>query len=69
MGVVGMGCNLGGGISGGSWMPNYAPYQTGSINQVDSVNSGIYIGYKGIYGIYFSTNNIVALCASNAAKC
>ena len=63
-GVVGIGCNLGPGISGGSWMPNYAPYQTGTVNQVDSVNSGYFIGSPDAFGIHFSSANIPVLCSA-----
>ena len=63
--VRGMGCNWGGGISGGPWVRGYAQnvvngYATG-------VNSGIFIGTQNIYGARFNSNNIVVLC--NAAGC
>lgn len=61
----GMGCNWGGGISGGPWMVGYS---LGVIaGAVDGVNSGIFIGTQNLYGARFSDNNIVILC--NAAGC
>jgi hypothetical protein len=63
--TLGMGCNYGRGISGGPWMVNYAPgVVSGNAN---SVNSGIVIGTRNIYGARFNSNNIVPLC--NAAGC
>lgn len=56
----GMGCNHGGGISGGPWTRGYA------VNVVSGwatgVNSGIYIGTQNIYAGRFNSNNIVPLC-------
>jgi V8-like Glu-specific endopeptidase len=58
--VRGMGCNLGGGISGGPWMVGYAP---GVVTGVaDSVNSGLFFGGQNLYGGRFNSNNILALC-------
>lgn len=63
--TMGMGCNWGPGISGGPWMFSYAP---GFVQgYVDSVNSGLYIGYQNLYGIRFSSNNIIPIC--NVAGC
>lgn len=61
----GMGCNLGGGISGGPWMRGYAPNVVSG--WANGVNSGIYIGTQNIYAGRFNSNNIVPLC--NAAAC
>lgn len=61
----GMGCNWGGGISGGPWMVNYAPNVVSG--NATGVNSGIYIGTQNIYSARFNSNNIVPLC--NAAGC
>lgn len=61
----GMGCNLGGGISGGPWMIGYAPNVASGA--VDGVNSGIFIGTQNIYAGRFNSNNIVPLCT--AAGC
>jgi len=61
----GMGCNWGGGISGGPWIVGYAPaVVTGA---ADGVNSGIFVGTQNIYAARFNDNNIVPLC--NAAGC
>lgn len=61
----GMGCNLGGGISGGAWMTNY---QVNVVSgYVDGVNSGLFLGTQNIYGPRFTSNNIVLLC--NARGC
>ncbi|MBI3161137.1 MAG: trypsin-like serine protease [Chloroflexi bacterium] len=57
----GTGCNWGGGISGGPWMPNYSLGVGGS---VDGVNSGIYVGTQNMYGARFTSSNIVPLCTS-----
>ena len=60
--VMGEGCNYGPGISGGPWMvgswPNVAQ------GNVDSVNSGYYVGYTNLYGIRFNSNNIVVVCTT-----
>jgi len=63
--TLGMGCNFGGGISGGPWMIDYAPNLVSGY--ANSVNSGIFIGSQNIYGARFNNNNIVPLC--NAAGC
>jgi V8-like Glu-specific endopeptidase len=63
--TLGMGCNWGGGISGGPWMTGYAPNVVSG--QVNSVNSGLYIGAQNLYGIRFTSSNIVPLCT--AAGC
>jgi V8-like Glu-specific endopeptidase len=61
----GVGCNLGGGISGGPWMINYAPGAVSGI--VDGVNSGLFVGAQNMYGARFNSSNIVPLCT--VAKC
>ena len=58
--TLGMGCNFGGGISGGPWMVGYAPNVISG--QVNSVNSGLYIGQQNLYGIRFNDQNIVVIC-------
>lgn len=63
--VRGMGCNWGGGISGGAWFIGYAPGVVGG--WVDGVNSGIFVGQQNLYGPRFNSNNIVPLCT--AAGC
>ena len=63
--TLGMGCNFGGGISGGPWLVNYAP--TVSSGYVNSVNSGLYVNQMNLYGIRFTSNNIVLIC--NATGC
>lgn len=61
----GMGCNWGGGISGGPWMAGYA--QGSVAGWVDGVNSGIFVGTRNLYGARFNDFNIVPLCG--AAGC
>lgn len=63
--VRGMGCNWGGGISGGPWVRGYA--QNVVTGWATGVNSGIFIGTQNIYGARFNSNNIVVLC--NSAGC
>ncbi|MFH2040320.1 MAG: trypsin-like serine protease, partial [Chloroflexota bacterium] len=58
--TLGMGCNYGSGISGGPWMISYAPNVLSGY--VNSVNSGLYIGQDNLYGIRFTSNNIVPIC-------
>jgi V8-like Glu-specific endopeptidase len=58
--TLGAGCNWGRGISGGSWLVNYRPFQTSG--QVNSVTSGLFIGQQNVYGARFTSNNIVVLC-------
>lgn len=60
--TLGMGCNWGPGISGGSWLIAYRPSVVGG--QVNSVNSGLYVGQQNIYGARFNSNNIVPLCTA-----
>lgn len=63
----GIGCNLGGGISGGPWMVGYAPGVVSGF--ADGVNSGLFLGTQNLYGARFNSNNIVPLCAATAAAC
>uniref|UniRef100_UPI0035AFCAF8 trypsin-like serine peptidase n=1 Tax=Promineifilum sp. TaxID=2664178 RepID=UPI0035AFCAF8 len=63
--LLGVGCNRGPGISGGSWVVGLAPFvATGWVN---SVNSGLFFGTQNLYGARFNSNNIVPLC--NVAGC
>lgn len=63
--VLGMGCQYGRGVSGGSWLKDYkANYPSGYVN---AVNSGLYIGAPNLYGPRFSSGNIVLIC--NATGC
>ena len=60
--TLGSGCNWGRGISGGSWLVGYKPFVvTGNVN---SVNSGLFIGQQNLYGARFNSNNIVPLCTA-----
>ncbi|CRI65336.1 exported hypothetical protein [Thiocapsa sp. KS1] len=63
--TLGGGCNWGRGISGGSWLVGYKPIEVSG--QVNSVNSGLFIGAQNLYGARFNSNNIVPLCT--AAGC
>ncbi|MGB8213646.1 MAG: hypothetical protein WCE68_08815 [Anaerolineales bacterium] len=67
-GVLGMGCDWGPGISGGPWLKGYSLGDGATSGDgdgyVDSVNSGLYIGKPGLYGIRFTSANIVSLCMS-----
>ncbi len=63
--TLGSGCYYGRGISGGSWLRSYAPFKLQG--QVNSVNSGLFIGAQNLYGARFNSNNIVTLC--NAEGC
>jgi hypothetical protein len=58
--TLGSGCSWGRGISGGSWLVGYKPFVV--TGQVNSVNSGLYIGQQNLYGARFNSNNIVPLC-------
>lgn len=63
--ILGMGCNMMHGSSGGPWLRAFKPYVVGSANYVNSVVSG---GTPGstwgntFYGPRFSSSNIVPLC-------
>jgi hypothetical protein len=63
--TLGSGCFWGRGISGGSWLVGYKPFVVNG--QVNSVNSGLFIGQQNLYGARFNSNNIVPLC--NARGC
>jgi len=58
--VLGMGCDFGPGISGGPWLIGYK--QAVVSGYVNSVNSGYYVGNPSMYGIRFTSNNIVPIC-------
>jgi V8-like Glu-specific endopeptidase len=60
--VLGMGCNMTFGSSGGPWIRIFAPYTSGAVNYVNSVVSGGTPGTNTFYGIRFTTSNIVTLC-------
>lgn len=59
--TLGSGCNWGAGISGGPWLTGYKPFVVSG--QINSVVSGLYIGQQNLYGIRFTSNNIVTLCS------
>ncbi|MFO1152888.1 MAG: trypsin-like serine protease [Rhodospirillales bacterium] len=63
--TLGEGCNWSRGISGGSWLVGYQPLIVAG--QVNSVNSGFFVGTQNLYGARFNDTNIVPLC--NAATC
>ena len=63
--TLGGGCDFGPGISGGSWLLSYKPIEVSGY--VNSVNSGLYIGTKNLYGARFSSNNFYKVCL--AAGC
>jgi V8-like Glu-specific endopeptidase len=56
-GVIGMGCDMTYGSSGGPWVLNFRPYLTGG-NFVNSVVSGGDPSIPKFYGPYFDTGNI-----------
>jgi len=60
--TLGMGCNWGPGISGGPWMTGFAPNVVSG--WVNSVNSGLFVGTQNLYGIRFTSNNIVPVCTA-----
>jgi hypothetical protein len=60
--TLGMGCYWGRGISGGSWLVGYKIAVASG--QVNSVNSGLYVGQQNMYGQKFTSNNIVPLCTA-----
>lgn len=61
--TLGGGCFYGRGISGGSWLVNYKPFVVSG--NVNSVNSGLYIGQPNLYGARFNSSNIVLLCTAD----
>ena len=63
--VVGTGCDLGPGHSGGAFIVGY---QLNAVSgQVRSVYSGFFVGQTNAYGARFTSTNIVPLC--NTAGC
>jgi hypothetical protein len=60
--VLGMGCNMTYGSSGGPWSRWFMPYRGGANNYVNSVVSGGDPEVKTFYGARFSSSNIVPLC-------
>jgi V8-like Glu-specific endopeptidase len=68
--VIAFGTNTGGGTSGGPIMIRFAPYQSGLLNQVASVNSARFPSTGTVernYGPRFLDTTFVALC--NAEGC
>ncbi len=63
--VVGTGCDLGPGHSGGAFIVGYKLNEVSG--QVRSVYSGYFTNQNNAYGARFTSNNIVPLC--NAAGC
>lgn len=63
--IVGLGCDLGPGHSGGAFIVGYKLNEVSG--QVRSVYSGFFVGQNNAYGARFTSNNIVPLC--NAAGC
>jgi V8-like Glu-specific endopeptidase len=59
--VLGMGCNMEHGSSGGPWIVGFTPYVVAN-NRVNSVVSGGTPGTKTFFGARFATENIVTLC-------
>jgi len=65
--VLGMGCNMTYGSSGGPWLRVYAPFSgSSSSNSITGVVSGGTPGTNTFYGPRFSSNNIVPLCNLSA---
>ena len=67
--VLGMGCNMTNGSSGGPWFRIYAPYGSGSTNYVNAVVSSGTSGTNTFYGPKFTSNNIVPLCTQGPFTC
>ncbi|MEI7845614.1 MAG: trypsin-like serine protease [Chloroflexota bacterium] len=59
--ILGMGCNMTFGSSGGPWIKNFAPNSGGYVN---SVVSGGTVGTYTFYGPRFTSSNIGVLCTS-----
>lgn len=59
--VLGMGCNMTYGSSGGPWIMSFQPNVTGYVN---SVVSGGTPGTNTFYGARFASDNIYLLCSS-----
>lgn len=70
--ILGVGCNMTGGSSGGPWIRTFYPYAVGANNFVSGVVSGLpaseasQMGWT-FFGPRFSDSNIVILC--NAQGC
>jgi len=62
--TLGGGCYWGRGISGGSWLIAYKPFVVSG--NVNSVNSGLFIGQQNLYGARFNSSNIVPLCTARS---
>jgi V8-like Glu-specific endopeptidase len=62
--VLGMGCKMTYGSSGGPWIDAYYPYLSGSYNYVESVVSSGNPSYPTFYGARFTSSNIVPLCST-----
>lgn len=62
--VIGMGCNMTYGSSGGPWIRVFYPWTAGARNFVTSVVSGGNPSYPTFYGAKFTSNNIVPLCSA-----
>jgi V8-like Glu-specific endopeptidase len=62
--VLGMGCNMTYGSSGGPWIRVHKPYFQSSTNYVNSVVSGGTPPAPTFYGPRFSSDNIVPLCTT-----
>lgn len=63
--VVGLGCDLGPGHSGGAFIVGYKLNEVSG--QVRSVYSGFFVGQNNAFGARFTSSNIVPLC--NTAGC
>ncbi|NJO16362.1 MAG: S1 family peptidase [Thioploca sp.] len=59
--ILGMGCDMTFGSSGGPWIKDYSPYEY-SGNYITSVVSGGVPWIPTFYGARFTSNNIVPLC-------
>jgi V8-like Glu-specific endopeptidase len=60
--VVGTGCDLGPGHSGGAFIVNYKLNEVSG--QARSVYSGYFVGSNNAYGARFTSSNIVPLCTT-----
>jgi len=62
--TMGMGCDWGAGISGAPWVRVYKMFVAGASNYVNSVVSGGFTGQPNVYGIRFTSSNIVPICTA-----
>ena len=62
--TMGMGCDWGAGISGAPWVRVYKMFVAGASNYVNSVVSGGFSGQPNVYGIRFTSSNIVPICTA-----